>query len=83
MDMLALPDNVERAFNRGEFSVCETCGGIIGIASDMGTEHKIKELKGHGGLKNISKKKTFYNSLQSHSSYHWKLGHPAQKKSKS
>ena len=57
MDMLALPDNVERAFNRGEFSVRETCGGFIGIASDMGTEHKIKELKGHGGIKNISKKK--------------------------
>ena len=56
MDMLALPDDVERAFNRGEFSVRETCGGFIGTASDMGTEHKVKVLKGHGELKNMSKK---------------------------
>ena len=56
MDMLALPDDVEAAFMRGEFSVRETCGAFIGTATDMATEHKIKELKGPAGLKHFSKK---------------------------
>ena len=55
MDMLTLPEDVETAFMREEFSVRETCGAFIGTASDMATEHKIKELKGPAGLKYISK----------------------------
>lgn len=58
MDMLSLPDDTISAFKRGEFSVRETCGAFIGTASDMGTEHKIKELKGPGGLKHISRKQS-------------------------
>ncbi len=58
MDMLALPTDVLEAFKRGEFSVRETCGTFIGTASDMGTEHKIKELKGPAGLKHIAKKQS-------------------------
>lgn len=58
MDMLSLPDDTISALKRGEFSVRETCGAFIGTASDMGTEHKIKELKGPGGLKHISRKQS-------------------------
>ena len=58
LDMLALPVDLLTAFQKGEFSVRKTCGGFIGTPSDMGTEHKIKELKGPSGLKHIAKKKT-------------------------
>ena len=58
MDMLALPADLLTVFQKGEFSVHNTCGGFIGTPSDMGTEHKIKELKGPSGLRHIAKKKT-------------------------
>ena len=56
MHMLALPDDIQRACMRWEFSVWETCGGFIVTASHMTAEHKIKELKRPGGLKYIFKK---------------------------
>ena len=73
LDMLALPVYLLTAFQKGEFSVREACGGFIGTPSDMGTEHKIKELKGPSGLKHIAKKKTVMvrYSLTRHITVDW------------
>ena len=56
IDMIHLPEDDKTAFMKGEFSVHETCGSFKGTASDIATEHKIKELKGLAGLKYIAKK---------------------------
>ena len=54
IDMIHLPEDAKTAFMKGEFSVHETCGSFKGTASDMATEHKIKELRIPAGLKHIA-----------------------------
>ena len=38
LDMLELPAKIKSAFEKGEFSIRQTCGSFNGIWSDMGTE---------------------------------------------
>ena len=54
--MIHLPKDVKTDFMKEEFSVHETYKGLKDTASDIATEHKIKELKGLAGLKHIAKK---------------------------
>jgi hypothetical protein len=47
LDMLELPTEIKSAFEKGEFSIRQTCGNFKGIWSDKGTEKTIiKDLKG-------------------------------------
>jgi hypothetical protein len=49
--MLELPVEIKSAFEKGEFSIRQTCGSFNGIWSDMGTEKTIiKDSKGSGGI---------------------------------
>ena len=54
IDMIHLPKDDKTDFMKEEFSVNETYGGLKGTASDIATEHRIKELKGLAGLKHIA-----------------------------
>jgi hypothetical protein len=41
LDMLELPAEIKSTFEKGEFSIRQTCGSFNGIWSDMGTEKNI------------------------------------------
>ena len=59
LDMLELPAEIKSAFEKGEFSIRQTCGSFNGIWSDMGTEKTIiKDSKGSGGIIGITNQKS-------------------------
>ena len=59
LDMLELPAEIKSAFEKGEFSIRQTCGSFNGIWSDMGTEKNIiKNSKGSGGIVGITNQKS-------------------------
>jgi hypothetical protein len=61
LDMLELPAEMKSAFEKGEFSIRQTCGSFNGIWSDMGTEKTIiKDSKGSGGIVGITNRKSTY-----------------------
>jgi hypothetical protein len=58
LDMLELPAEIKSAFEKGEFSIRQTCGSFNGIWSVMGTEKTIiKDSKGSGGIVGITNQK--------------------------
>jgi hypothetical protein len=59
LDMLELPAEIKSAFEKGEFSIRQTCGNFNGIWSDKGTEKTIiKDSKGSGGIVGITNQKS-------------------------
>lgn len=57
LDMLQLPDYIEDAFRRGNFSVRRAPGKFNGIWSDMGTETTvIRDAKGDSGIIGLTRK---------------------------
>ena len=55
LDMLNLPQSAQDAFEEGQFSVRFTEGSFNGTYSDMATERHVKEVKGPGGVTNVTR----------------------------
>jgi hypothetical protein len=57
--MLEHPAEIKSAFEKGEFSIRQTCGSFNGIWSDMGTGKTIiKDSKSSGGIVGITNQKS-------------------------
>ena len=55
LDMILLPASATEAFEKGESTVWHTKGSFNAVPTDMATEHHIKEMKGPGGVKNVTR----------------------------
>ena len=53
--MILLPASATEAFEKGKSTVWHTKGSFNAVPTDMATEHHIKEMKGPGGVKNVTR----------------------------
>ena len=55
LDMILLPASATEAFEKGEFTVRHIKGSFNAVPTHTSTEHHVKEMKGPGGVKNVTR----------------------------
>ena len=53
--MIWVPLSATEAFEKGEFTVRHIKGSFNAVPTDTSTEHHVKEMKGPGGVKNVTR----------------------------